>query len=277
MITVNVLLISTYELGRQPFGLASPAAWLRAAGATVTLLDLAVQSLDEGAVAAADLVAFYVPMHTATRLAAALVPRIRGAQPARSPVLLWPVCADERGATCADWARTRSWAASSRRGWSRWSSACARTGQARAAGADMSLARQRFLIPDRGGLPALGRYAYLRGRDSERRDGRATPRRPAAASTCAATARSRRSTAAPSASSSPRSCWRTSPSRSRPARSTSPSATPISSTAPAMPCASCEELHQRFPALTYDVTIKVEHLLQHAATCRRCARRAACS
>src|SRR2546427_3999501 len=27
---LKVLLISTYELGRQPFGLASPAAWLRA-------------------------------------------------------------------------------------------------------------------------------------------------------------------------------------------------------------------------------------------------------
>ncbi|MCD6031138.1 MAG: hypothetical protein K0S78_3312, partial [Thermomicrobiales bacterium] len=28
---MNVVLISTYELGRQPFGLASPAAWLREA------------------------------------------------------------------------------------------------------------------------------------------------------------------------------------------------------------------------------------------------------
>src|SRR6266849_3087241 len=37
---LNVLLISTYELGRQPFGLASPAAWLRAAGFHTTSLDL---------------------------------------------------------------------------------------------------------------------------------------------------------------------------------------------------------------------------------------------
>ena len=28
---MNVVLISTYELGHQPFGLASPAAWLKAA------------------------------------------------------------------------------------------------------------------------------------------------------------------------------------------------------------------------------------------------------
>jgi len=78
---VNVLLISTYELGRQPFGLASPAAWLREAGATVTCLDLAVQLLDEPAVAAAGLVAVYVPMHTATRLAATLLPRVRRINP----------------------------------------------------------------------------------------------------------------------------------------------------------------------------------------------------
>ena len=31
-----IALISTYELGRQPFGLASPAAWLERAGLDVT-------------------------------------------------------------------------------------------------------------------------------------------------------------------------------------------------------------------------------------------------
>ncbi|MGH7474208.1 MAG: CUAEP/CCAEP-tail radical SAM (seleno)protein, partial [Candidatus Methylomirabilales bacterium] len=64
---MQVVLISTYELGRQPFGLASPAAWLRKAGARVTCLDLAVEPLDEEAVCAAQVVAFYLPMHTATR------------------------------------------------------------------------------------------------------------------------------------------------------------------------------------------------------------------
>ena len=73
---MNILLISTYELGRQPFGLASPAAWLRAGGATVTCADVSRETLDETAVRAADLIAFYVPMHTATRLAVALLPAI---------------------------------------------------------------------------------------------------------------------------------------------------------------------------------------------------------
>ena len=41
-------LISTYELGRQPFGLASAAAWLRAAGGTSTCVDVAKEQLGDG-------------------------------------------------------------------------------------------------------------------------------------------------------------------------------------------------------------------------------------
>jgi hypothetical protein len=67
---VNIVLISTYELGRQPFGLASPAAWLRKRGHEIVSLDLSRQSLDEAVVRAAGLIAIYLPMHTATRLAA---------------------------------------------------------------------------------------------------------------------------------------------------------------------------------------------------------------
>ena len=73
---VNIVLISTYELGRQPFGLASPAAWLRKRGHEVVCLDLSRQSLDEAAARAASLIAIYLPMHTATRLAAKLIPSL---------------------------------------------------------------------------------------------------------------------------------------------------------------------------------------------------------
>src|ERR1700694_5743391 len=74
---LKVLLISTYELGRQPFGLASPAAWLRADGFHTTSLDLSRQSLDEEAVRTASLIAFYLPMHTATRIAVSALERVR--------------------------------------------------------------------------------------------------------------------------------------------------------------------------------------------------------
>jgi len=78
---VNIVLISTYELGRQPFGLASPAAWLRKRGHAVVCLDLSRESLDERAVCAAGLIAIYLPMHTATRLAAKLLPQLRELNP----------------------------------------------------------------------------------------------------------------------------------------------------------------------------------------------------
>src|SRR5579859_6796567 len=77
----TVLLISAFDLGHQPFGLASPAAWLAAAGARVKCLDLAVRMLDEDAVRAADVVAFYLPMHTATRILCGVVPRVKALNP----------------------------------------------------------------------------------------------------------------------------------------------------------------------------------------------------
>ncbi len=78
---MNVLLISTYELGRQPFGLASPAAWLASRGHRVECADLGVESLQEDAVREAALIAIHLPMHTATRLAVPVIARIRRLNP----------------------------------------------------------------------------------------------------------------------------------------------------------------------------------------------------
>src|SRR5260221_11728296 len=78
---MKIVLISTYELGRQPFGLASPAAWLRRRGHEVTCLDLTRQDLDALAVGSAELIAIYLPMHTATRLACKLIPSLRVQNP----------------------------------------------------------------------------------------------------------------------------------------------------------------------------------------------------
>ena len=75
METVRVLLISTYDLGRQPLGLASPAAWLRNEGVEVTCVDTSRDTLTDDQIGEAGLIAFYLPMHTATRLAAPLIAR----------------------------------------------------------------------------------------------------------------------------------------------------------------------------------------------------------
>lgn len=79
---MKILLLGTYELGRQPFGLASPAAWLRKHGHSVDCFDLSRQALDESALREAQLIVFYLPMHTATRLALQWIPALREQNPA---------------------------------------------------------------------------------------------------------------------------------------------------------------------------------------------------
>ena len=73
----QITLISTYDLGHQPFGLASPAAWLEAAGAEVTCVDLSLRPFQSQTVQSANLIAFYLTMHTATRLAVPLIQRVQ--------------------------------------------------------------------------------------------------------------------------------------------------------------------------------------------------------
>ena len=75
--TMKVVLVNPYELGRQPFGLAEPAALLEQAGCDVRCCDLSIQKLDDCLDSDTQLVAVYVAMHTATRIAAEALPKIR--------------------------------------------------------------------------------------------------------------------------------------------------------------------------------------------------------
>ena len=77
----KVVLINPYELGRQPFALAEPFAWLKQARFNVQCIDLSLQKLDPALLAGAKLVALYVGMHTATRIAVEAIPRIREMAP----------------------------------------------------------------------------------------------------------------------------------------------------------------------------------------------------
>ncbi|MDQ3044363.1 MAG: radical SAM protein, partial [Chloroflexota bacterium] len=76
-----IMLISCYELGHQPLSLASPAAVLSAAGFDPALNDTAVDPLDEAAASTARLIAIAVPMHTALRLGARIATRVRRLNP----------------------------------------------------------------------------------------------------------------------------------------------------------------------------------------------------
>jgi radical SAM superfamily enzyme YgiQ (UPF0313 family) len=158
---VRALLISTYDLGRQPFGLGSPAAWLRRAGVDVTCVDTSRDQLDDEQIAAASLVAFYLPMHTATRLAAPLIARARLVNPEAR------LCAYGLYAPLnAEWLRQEG----------------VQHVLGPEAEADLvalvtdasyvpqsGIARLQFVQPDRSSLPALHRYAELQMPDGSRR------------------------------------------------------------------------------------------------------------
>lgn len=72
-----VLLISCYELGHQPIGLAAPLGFLERAGYTPEVIDIAVETLDVDKAARAEFVGICVPMHTALRLGVHVATRLR--------------------------------------------------------------------------------------------------------------------------------------------------------------------------------------------------------
>jgi radical SAM superfamily enzyme YgiQ (UPF0313 family) len=169
---VNVVLISTYDLGRQPFGLASPAAWLRRAGVDVESIDLSRQQLPESSVTAADLIAFYLPMHTATRLALPLIDRVRAIDPSARicafglyaslneellrehgvTIVLGPEAEEDLVAIATGSAPAEPEVAT-----------------ADAVAVRSVIPRLSFIQPDRSGLPALDRYASLQMPDGSRK------------------------------------------------------------------------------------------------------------
>ncbi len=78
----RVLLVSCYELGHQPVSLAGPLAAFRNAGFDPLAIDTAVDPLPDAAIAMARFVAIAVPMHTALRLGLAVAARVRQINPA---------------------------------------------------------------------------------------------------------------------------------------------------------------------------------------------------
>jgi radical SAM superfamily enzyme YgiQ (UPF0313 family) len=78
---MKVLLVSTYELGHQPLHVASPAAALQLAGHEVRGLDLSVDDWDPSIAGWAEAVAVSVPMHTAMRLAVRVASTLRAGRP----------------------------------------------------------------------------------------------------------------------------------------------------------------------------------------------------
>jgi radical SAM superfamily enzyme YgiQ (UPF0313 family) len=271
---MRVLLISTYDLGRQPFGLASPAAWLRRAGHTVTCLDVTRTKPTEEAVRDADLIAFYLPMHTATRMALPLMDRVRAINPSAHLCaygLYAPLNADVLRAHGAQTILGPEFeedlerlAASADRATPVGPAGSGALDSARPGG---DIGRVRFITPDRTGLPPLTTYASLQV-GSERRtvgyteatrgckhrcrhcpivpvyDGRF---RAVAADVVLADIRAQVEAGAQHIT----------------------FGDPDFFNGPTHALAIVDRLSREFPGVTYDVTIKVEHLKQQAAALPR--------
>jgi len=172
---MHAVLISTYDMGRQPFGLASPAAWLRGRGWDVTVLDLAKQKLDEAVLSSADLIGFHLPMHTATRLAAPVIAKARRLSPSARicayglyaplnegwlrSIGVDAVFGGEFEEQLTVWAAEREPQSAQSQGFSAVSAVKRRD----------ELPRLKFIVPDRRGLPPLSRYATLQLPDGTRR------------------------------------------------------------------------------------------------------------
>jgi radical SAM superfamily enzyme YgiQ (UPF0313 family) len=157
---VRVLLVSTYELGHQPLHLASPAARLIRDGHDVECLDLAVEDWDEDRFQRAEAVAFSVPMHTAMRLAVQAASRLKGNQP-DLPVAFYGLYAavgvDRTVGHLAD----RLIVGEYEDELSAWVGGLGQPGGAVVGTIRVDLGRKSFSPPARHLLPGLERYAHL--------------------------------------------------------------------------------------------------------------------
>ncbi len=141
-------------MGRQPFGLASPAAWLRESGHQVTCVDLAVSPLPRNEAAHAQLIAFYLPMHTATRMAQSVLTQVKELNPDAHYVAyglyapLNKALLLERGIDTVLGGEFEA-------------ELLAIANGSTANSNPFELAKLAFKVPDRIGLPNLDRYAKL--------------------------------------------------------------------------------------------------------------------
>ena len=160
--------MSTYDLGRQPFGLASPAAWLRRAGVETECVDTSRESLSEETIRRASIVAVYLPMHTATRLAAAVIDRVRLVNPAAT-LVAYGLYAPLNAA----WLRERGVSAvlgpEAEEDLVALAKSQSPKPKAQTPKAKDEIPRLQFIQPDRSTLLPLQRYAALQMPDGSRR------------------------------------------------------------------------------------------------------------
>lgn len=258
---VKAVLISTYELGRQPFGLASPAAWLRRAGAEVACFDVSRQPLDEDAVRAADLVAFYVPMHTATRLAVQLIEPVRQLNP-RAHLCFYGLYAPVNESYLRSLGVHTILGGEFEEGLAALAQEL-NLGRLEHERPAVSLARLQFITPDRSGLPRPAHYAHVVMPDGTHRTAGYTEASRGCKHLC------RHCPIVPVYHGAfrivqPDVVLADIRQQAEAGAQHITFGDPDFFNGPAHAVGIVRKLHEEFPQLTYDVTIKVEHLLKQA-------------
>jgi radical SAM superfamily enzyme YgiQ (UPF0313 family) len=269
---MRIVLISTYELGRPPFGLASPAAWLFARGHAVTCVDLSRQALDETVMCGADLVGFHLPMHTATRLAAEQIERVRRLN-SRAHICCYGLYAPMNQELLRALGVETILGGEFETGLADLADRLQR-GEACKPGANgesnvqpeptTSMARQEFLVPLRTDLPALDRYARLQMPNGEEILAGYTEASRGCKHLC------RHCPIVPVYNGTFRVVGREivlADVRQQIAMGARhiTFGDPDFFNGPTHGLGIARALHREFPGVTYDVTIKIEHLLNHAA------------
>lgn len=250
-------------MGRQPFGLASPAAWLRARGHAVACLDVSRQAFDEEMVRGAGLVALHVPMHTATRLAIPLIEVVRGINP-EAHLCFYGLYAPMNENYLRGLGVRTILGGEFEDGLVRLAERIARGGGRAQEEAVISLGRQEFVVPDRSGLPELKGYAHLVEAPGKHRVTGYTEASRGCKHLC------RHCPIVPVYNGAFRVVGREvvlADIRQQVAAGARhiTFGDPDFFNGPGHARALVEALHREFPEITYDVTIKVEHLLKHEA------------
>lgn len=150
---MRVLLLSTYELGHQPLGLAKSAAVLRAAHHEVRCVDVALDRIRFDDVDWAERVAFSVPMHTAMRLALQVATSVRARRP-ELPLCFFGLYAAVSRDLTIQFPVDAVIAGEYESGLVAWADG-ANVGPA------IQLSRRPALLPARDLLPTLDRYTHL--------------------------------------------------------------------------------------------------------------------
>jgi radical SAM superfamily enzyme YgiQ (UPF0313 family) len=251
---MRILLVSTYELGRQPFGVASAAAFLMRAGHEVQCFDTSRETFSAEIFVGAGMIAFHLPMHTATRLAAPLIAKARQVNPA-ARVFCFGLYAPLNEGYLRELGVDGVIGGEFEAGLVRLA--------AGEAVAPVSLERLEFIRPERASLPSLDRYAKLHSDGADKLAGYTEASRGCKhrcrhcpvvnvydgrfrvvqADVVLADIRQQVEAGAQHITFGDPDFWN----------------------GPTHAVRVVEALHREFPQVTYDATIKIEHLRKHAA------------